>query len=271
MQGWAKLIPTNDKVEYINALLNVGFETVDIGSFVSPKAVPQMADTGEVISRLTTRRSNSKIMVVVGNTRGALDACNYESINLLGFPFSTSPTFLQRNIQSDPVKAWNELLAIQSITLNSGKAMRVYLSMAFGNPYGDPWNEEQIIRETDRLAKSGFQDIAFSDITGEGSAKSIGKLCSLLIKEFNGLKLGFHLHSKPDDWKPKVEAAWQAGFRYFESVMGGYGGCPMSGYELLGNLDTFELVNWCSQNRISDGLDRKELDKAQRMGKKIFI
>jgi hydroxymethylglutaryl-CoA lyase len=269
-QGRTEYFPSEKKAEYINLLLKCGFETVDVGSFVSPKAVPQMADTAEVISSLLTRESSSKLMVVVGNTRGAQDACKYESIGLIGFPYSTSPTFLQRNIHSDPEKAWKEMLTIQSMALNSGKAIRVYLSMAFGNPYGDHWSEDQIIRETERLARNGFRDIAFSDITGEGSADSIEKICSRLVNEFSGLKLGIHLHTKPDDWSQQVEAAWRSGIRNFEGAIGGFGGCPMTGYELLGNLDTYKLVDWCKTQGIETGIDEQKLLEARNFAIKLL-
>ncbi len=269
-QGRTDYVPAEKKAEYINLLLKCGFETVDIGSFVSPKAVPQMADTAEVISSLTTSESSSKIMVVVGNTKGAQDACKYSSIGLIGFPYSTSPTFLQRNIHSDPEKAWKEMLAIQSMALNSGKAIRVYLSMAFGNPYGDYWSEDQIMKETERLTRNGFQDIAYSDITGEGSADSIEKICSRLVNEFSGLKLGIHLHTKPDDWQEKVEAAWRGGMRNFEGALGGFGGCPMTGYELLGNLDTYNLIDWCKTQGISTGIDENKLLEARSFAQKIL-
>lgn len=271
MQGWGRFIPTEDKVHYINQLLRVGFDTVDVGSFVSPKAVPQMADTGIVMSEFEKGDSASRIMVVIGNVKGCRMANRYEQIDLIGFPYSTSPTFLDRNIKSAPDQAWQELIEIKALADESGKKVRAYLSMAFGNPYGDPWSEEQILKEVGRLAAAGFHDIVFSDITGEGTAESIGQLCSRLISNFEGLDMGIHLHTKLEDWEPKIKAAWSAGFRNFEGALGGYGGCPMSGYELLGNMDTSNLQLFCDSLGIETGLDFSALSEAQKTARKIFV
>lgn len=271
MQGWGRFIPTEDKVHYINQLLKVGFDTLDVGSFVSPKAVPQMADTGIVMTEFEKGDSMSRIMVVIGNQKGCRMANRYQQIDIIGFPFSTSPTFLERNINSGPEQAWQELLEIKTLADDSGKKVRAYLSMAFGNPYGDPWSEEQILAEVGRMAEAGFQDIVFSDITGEGTAESIGKLCARLIDNFGGLEMGIHLHTKPEEWAPKIEAAWSAGFRNFEAALGGFGGCPMSGYELLGNLDTSNLQQFCEKMGIKSDLDTNALSEARKTAMKIFV
>jgi hydroxymethylglutaryl-CoA lyase len=255
LQGWKRIIPTQEKADYIKSLLKVGFDVVDVGSFVSPRAVPQMADSEEIVSSLDLKASTSKIMVIVGNMKGAEKAAIFKEVDIVGFPYSTSFTFLHRNINASPEKAWSDLMEINSLVKSSGKSMRVYLSMAFGNPYGDPWSEDQVINEVEKLQQAGIDDIAFSDITGEGTSESIGHLCLKLIDNFRELKLGVHLHSSPTDWEPKVHAAWQAGFRYFEGALGGFGGCPMSGYELLGNLDTTKLIEWCDKQNIITGLN----------------
>jgi hydroxymethylglutaryl-CoA lyase len=270
MQGWSRLIPARAKADYINQLLKVGFDVVDAGSFVSPKAVPQMADTEDVLSLLHTKMSRSKIMVIVGNSRGGLQAATKSSIDIVGFPHSVSPTFLSRNINSTPEAAWKTIVDLDAICSSSGKTLQVYLAMSFGNPYGDDWSDELVLREAERLSRLGIQRLAFSDITGEGSPDSIGRLSAKLLNLLPAENLSLHLHSHPHDWQPKVEAAWQAGFRNFEGALGGFGGCPMTGYELLGNLDTARLANWCTEMEIPDGLDRKALEAAQRLAKNIF-
>lgn len=266
MQGWGRIVPTAEKLDYIAHLLKLGFDTVDIGSFVSPKAVPQMADTGDLVEQLDYGKSTSRIMVVIGNMKGAERALVWPRINILAFPYSTSPTFLERNIHSDPLKAWSDLLEIDKLVKERGKSTRAYLSMAFGNPYGDPWSYDQILKEVERLKAAGISEVVFSDITGEGNPERIGELSLKLIQNFGGSGLGIHLHSKPFDWEPKVEAAWEAGFRYFETAAGGYGGCPMTGYELLGNLNTFDLLEWCEKKGIETGINPDSIhDLKQRV------
>ncbi len=270
MQGWETFIPTPDKLEYINLLLSAGFSTVDVGSLVSHKAVPQMADTREVIANLKAGHPKTQLMVVIGNRRGGNEACTLERIQLIGFPYSTCPTFLKRNINSSPEQAWDELVSIHQLVKDSGKKMRVYVSMAFGNPYGDPWSEEQVLIEVERLGNAGFQDIVFSDITGVATVDGIHSLCSKLITEFDDLTLGMHLHVGVMDWEAKVEAAWQSGFRWFEGAIGGHGGCPMTGYELLANLDTLNLIDWCNRKGINHGVDLDVLKESKFLSDKIF-
>jgi hydroxymethylglutaryl-CoA lyase len=270
MQGWKRLIPPKEKIEYINALLRVGFDKVDVGSFVSPRAIPQMADTAEVVSKLETKDSESKIMVIVGNRRGALQAAEFSKIQVLGFPYSVSPSFLKRNLNTTPGQAWDTIRDLEEICISTGKHLQVYLAMAFGNPYGDPWNDDLVMKESENLVKLGIKALAFSDITGESSPESIGRLCSRLVEGFPGIELSLHLHSSPLDWQPKIEAAWDAGFRNFEGALGGFGGCPMSGYELLGNLDTANLVEWCKRKKILFDLNEVVLSEAKQIGEKIF-
>jgi len=270
MQGWGTIIPADKKIAYIQSLLAVGFDTVDAGSFVSARAVPQMADTSGVISALSKAQVTSRIMVIAGNLKGAEHAILHPKVDMVGYPYSPSPTFLKRNINSDPQSAWNELLKIKALLDGHGKEVRAYLSMAFGNPYQDPWNPEMVVNLVRQLESSGFNDIVLSDITGEGSPEVIGKLCRVISDQFPGIKTGLHLHSNPGDWEPKIEAALEAGIRYFEGALGGYGGCPMTGYELLGNLDTMKLVQWCESQGIKTGLDLDRLLEAQHIALKIF-
>ncbi len=269
-QGWTHLISAEKKAEYINLLLRCGFETVDTGSFVSPKAVPQMADTSEVISLLETNHTKSKIMVLAGNSRGGIQAAAENKIHTISFPYSVSKTFLKRNLNTTPEDAWQTVLDLKTVCDQSQKELRVYLTMAFGNMYGDEWNDEIVIREVEKLYAKGIRDIVFSDVTGEGTPGNIERLCAELINAFPEAKVGIHLHTKPNDWQDKIEAAWLGGMRNFESALGGYGGCPMTGYELLGNLDTLNLLNWCKKQGIETGINTAILDEARSFAAKIF-
>ena len=270
MQGLNKIIATKDKAQYINLLLNCGFETVDIGSFVSPKAVPQMADTSEVISLLDTDLAKSKIMVLAGNSRGGRQAAAEQKVQIISFPYSVSGTFLNRNLNTIPEAAWQTVLELFTICDQSQKELRVYVTMAFGNPYGDKWNDEIVIREVEKLYSAGIRNIVFSDVTGEGTPGNIERLSSLLITSFPGATMGVHLHTRIHDWQPKVEAAWSGGMLNFESALGGYGGCPMTGYELLGNLDTLNLLQWCKKQGIETGIKKEILDEARSLAGEIF-
>lgn len=270
-QAWPRHIPAGIKAKYINALLKVGFDTLDCGSFVSAKAVPQMADTAEVLSLIEVGNSNTKLMVIVGNTRGGRQAASESKVDILGFPYSVSPTFLKRNLNTTPEEAWKTMLELKTICTDSGRGLRVYVAMAFGNPYGDLCNNELVLAEVEKLCQIGIHDLVFSDITGEGTPESIGRLCADLVESFPELNPGIHLHTSPLDWKLKIEAAWDAGFRRFESALGGYGGCPMTGYELLANLDTLALVNWCEERQIPSGLNFDALKEAQQIATEVFI
>jgi hydroxymethylglutaryl-CoA lyase len=270
LQGWPHPVPTAMKAVYINSLLQVGFETVDAGSFVSPKAVPQMADTAEVLSLLDTGYTKSKLMVIVGNSRGGIQANTESKVHTIGFPYSVSKTFLKRNLNTTPEDAWQTVLDLKTVCDHSQKELRVYITMAFGNPYGDEWNDEIVIREVEKLYALGIRVLVFSDITGEGTPGNIERLCSELSNSFPEAKLGIHLHTKPSDWQDKVEAAWRGGMRNFESAIGGFGGCPMTGYELLGNLDTLKLVYWCLENQIACNVNDDDLSVAKRMAMGIF-
>lgn len=270
MQAWPVTIPSLVKAKYIDALLKVGFETVDAGSFVSPKAVPQMADTTDVLKLLDTDNTSSKLMVIVGNTRGGLAAASESKVRIMGFPYSVSGTFLKRNLNTSPEKAWQTIMDIKSTCEQSMKELRVYVTLAFGNPYGDKWNDEIVAREVEKLYAGGIRDLVFSDTTGEGVPEDIERLCSEMIRSFPDVKLGIHLHTKPEDWRDKVEAAWRGGVRYFEGAQGGFGGCPMTGYELIGNLDTQMLVDWCGKNNIPHNLNTEALYNVKQLALEVF-
>jgi len=270
MQGWPRHIPAELKAKYINSLLKVGFDTVDCGSFVSAKAIPQMADTAEVLSKIDTGKSGSKMMVLIGNTRGGALAAGERKVQIIGFPYSVSPVFLKKNLNTSTEEAWKTILDLKNTCDDSGKELRVYLTMAFGNPYGDEFSDELIIREVGKLSKAGISDIVLSDITGEGTPELIGRLCTKLLNTFPDIIPGIHLHTKPEEWQNKVEASWYAGIRRFESALGGYGGCPMTGYELLANLNTLDLFDWCISKKIHTGLNEDAFHEARRISLEIF-
>jgi hydroxymethylglutaryl-CoA lyase len=271
LQALQKLIPSEVKAKYINALIKVGFDTLDVGSFVSPKAVPQMADTAKVVSMLETGNSDTKLMVLVGNLRGGEMAASESKINTIAYPHSVSGTFLHLNLNTTREASWKTILELKNLCDRSEKELRVYITMAFGNPYGDRWNDEIVIHEVEKLFAKGIKNFVFSDITGEGTPGSIGRLCDSLVTQFPDLQLGIHLHTKVDDLLQKLDAAWNAGIRSFESAMGGYGGCPMTGYELLGNVNTISLLNWCDNKQISTGINHDALLEAQKIMTEIFI
>lgn len=270
LQAWPKHIPTGIKAGYINQLLKGGFDTLDIGSFVSPKAVPQMADTAEVISLLETGDSETKLMVLVGNMKGAMQAAAENKIHSIAFPYSVSETFLKRNLNTNPDDAWQIILELIRLCDLSQKELKVYITMAFGNPYGDEWNDEIVIREVEKLYAEGIRHFVFSDITGEGTPGNIERLCSELINSFAGATMGIHLHTNPADWQEKVEAAWRGGMRNFDAAIGGFGGCPMTGFELLANLDTASLNDWCKKSRITSNLHEAAFKTAKRMVLEVF-
>lgn len=271
MQSWRNYIPAMAKAEYINQLLKCGFNYVDVGSFVSPKAVPQMADTAKVISMLETGNSDTKLMVLVGNLRGGEMAASESKINTIAYPHSVSGTFLKLNLDKTPELSWKTILELKNLCDRSEKELRVYITMAFGNPYGDRWNDEIVIQEVEKLYAEGISNFVFSDITGEGTPEPIGRLCAALVTRFPDLQTGIHLHTKAGDLPQKLDAAWNSGIRSFEGALGGYGGCPMTGYELLGNVDTISLFNWCKNKEISTGINHEAILEAQKIMMKIFI
>lgn len=259
MQGIREFIPTERKVEYINSLISAGFDIVDVGSFVSGKAVSQMADTAEVIETLDLAESQSEIMVLVVNEKGAIQAGEFERINYISFPFSISETFLKLNINSTPQKAFTNSLRINEICQKSRKKFICYLAMGLGNPYGDKWHPDIVLEWIRRLRDQGVEHFNISDITSEADAERINLLYSLIFNEFEGIDIGIHLHTKRKFAREKIEAAWYAGVRYFDTVRDGFGGCPMSGYELLGNLDSKELISFCIENGINSKVNYEKL------------
>lgn len=244
MQGWKHLIPTDKKIAYINALLKVGFDTIDFGSFVSPKAIPQMADTSQVLSKLKLEKLSSKLLAIIANERGANEALGYDEISYLGFPLSVSETFQQRNANSSIAESMNRIGVIQELCLKKNKQLVVYLSMGFGNPYGDAWSEEIVFEKAAQLAEMGVGIVSLADTVGLATAEQVNHITGYLVKQLEGIEIGVHLHSTSRNWKEKLEAAYSVGCRRFDSALLGIGGCPMAGDELVGNMDTLKMLGY---------------------------
>ncbi|MFN6178166.1 MAG: hydroxymethylglutaryl-CoA lyase [Flavobacteriales bacterium] len=271
MQGIGPFIPTDVKVRYLNELLKVGFDTIDIGSFVSPKAIPQLADTADVLARLDRTGSNSKLLVIVANERGAEEAVKQESVTYLGYPFSISETFQQRNTNTSIEGSWGRIARIAESASSAGKELVVYISMAFGNPYGDPWNTEVALHWTDRLVKElGVRIIALSDTVGVARPEDITSMFSALIPALPQVEFGAHLHCSPTNWKEKTQAAWAGGCRRYDGAIKGYGGCPMAEDELVGNLQTELFVHHLEDQGNRTGLELPQLDRCVALAAGVF-
>ncbi len=271
MQGWKRFIPTVKKTEYINSLLKVGFDTIDFGSFVSPKAIPQMADTAEVARNLKLGMSNTKLLAIVANYRGAEDASVFDEINYLGFPFSVSETFQQRNTNSSIEESLDRVEEIQNLCIKTGKQLVVYISMGFGNPYGDPYDEEIVFEWVNKLVGMDIGIISLADTVGVAAPEQVYDMTSYLIESLPGTEIGVHLHSTPGNWKEKLEAAVKAGCKRFDGALKGIGGCPMADDELVGNMNTEWMINYFEEHRISPPLNKEALEESLRIASEIFI
>ena len=270
MQGLHEFIPTQTKAAYINQLLKVGFDTIDFGSFVSPKAIPQMRDTAEVLNLLHLDQSKSKLLAIVANTRGALDAVQFNEISYLGFPFSISETFQQRNTNSSIEQSLKTVEEIQNLCVVNKKKLVVYISMAFGNPYGDKWNSDIVINWSNKLASLGVEIIALSDTIGISNSENISYLFSSIIPELSTVEIGAHLHTTPTTWKEKVEAAFKNGCKRFDGAIKGYGGCPMATDKLTGNMATENLVDFFKSNQIKCNINQEEFNEAMIKAAGVF-
>ncbi|MCX6232428.1 MAG: hydroxymethylglutaryl-CoA lyase [Bacteroidetes bacterium] len=270
MQGITAFIPTDLKVEYINSLLKVGFDTIDFGSFVSPRAIPQLSDTAEVVKKLNLSFSKTKLLAIIGNLKGAQQAAHFDEITYLGFPFSLSPTFLQLNIKSTIEDALYRIENIQNLCVLHEKELLVYLSMAFGNPYGDVISFEKMSNTIKYLQSLDIKRISLADTVGIGTAENISALFNYLIPLFPNIEFALHLHSTAASWYEKVDAAYQAGCRQFDAVILGLGGCPMSAKELVGNLKTEDFVSYLEQNKISHALNLDYLKKSTKKAVEVF-
>jgi hydroxymethylglutaryl-CoA lyase len=247
MQGWPHFIDTPTKISYINQLLHVGFDTIDCGSFVSPKAIPQMADTKDVLAKINMQNTNSKLLVIVANERGAQEAVTFEQVTYLGFPFSISETFQQANTNSSIAQSLHRVEAIQQLCINHHKQLVVYISMGFGNPYGDLYNAEIVLHWTNELQKLGVNIISIADTVGLATPANIQYLFKTLIPAYPALQFGAHFHTTADTWQQKIDAAYQNGCIRFDGAINGIGGCPMAQEELVGNMDTINLINYFKQ------------------------
>ena len=271
MQGIkTHFISTDKKVRYINSLLKVGFDTIDFGSFVSPKAIPQMRDTAKVLSQLELSKSKSKLLAIVANVRGAVDACKFEEIQYLGYPFSISENFQMRNTGKTIEQSLSILNDILHIANQTNKKVVAYLSMGFGNPYGDPWNVDKVAEWTDILAKMGVEILSLSDTIGVASGETIHYLFSNLIPLYPKIEFGAHLHTHPDQWFEKVDAAFKAGCNRFDGAIKGFGGCPMAKDELTGNMPTEKLLSYFTTEKIKTGLNPLRFESAYNEALHVF-
>lgn len=271
MQGIkSHFIPTAKKALYINSLLNVGFDTIDFGSFVSPKAIPQMRDTEQVLSLLDLSKTESKLLAIVANTRGASDASQFEEIDYLGFPFSISENFQMRNTHKTIQESIETLDEILEISIKTNKEVVAYLSMGFGNPYGDPWNVEIVGNWTDKLAKMGVKILSLSDTIGSSTPEIIDYLFSNLISQYPSIEFGAHLHTTPDTWFEKVNAAYKAGCMRFDGAIMGFGGCPMAKDELTGNMPTEKLLSYFTAQKAITNIKPMSFESAYNKALEIF-
>jgi len=269
MQGIKQFIPTGQKVQYIQSLLRVGFDTIDFGSFVSPKAIPQMVDTADVLSQLDLSKTTSKLLAIIANTRGANDASKLKEINYLGYPFSISENFQMRNTHKTIAQSVITLSEILEIANKTNKEVVVYISMGFGNPYGDPWNVDIVGEWTEKLANMGVKILSLSDTVGTSNPESIDHLFSNLIPKYPNIEFGAHLHTTPTTWFEKVDAAYKAGCHRFDGAIQGFGGCPMAKDELTGNMPTEKLLSYFTSNK-KNSLNALSFESAYNEASKIF-
>ncbi len=270
MQGLHDFIPTEKKVAYLQTLVNVGFDTLDFGSFVSPKAIPQLADTSEVLNQLDLSSSKSNLLAIVANVKGAENALIYPQIRYLGFPFSISETFQQRNTHSSITESLETVRKIQQLCVSAEKELIIYISMGFGNPYGDAWNTDIVEKWVHEMDQCGIRVISLSDTIGIANPTSISYLFSNLIPRFPHIEFGAHLHTTPTTWKEKVEAAYLNGCQRFDGAIKGYGGCPMATDQLTGNMPTENLLSYFKEKNIQTGINLELFNKAMFASGNIF-
>jgi hydroxymethylglutaryl-CoA lyase len=270
MQGIKQFIPTEDKVSYINQLLQVGFDTLDFGSFVSPKAIPQMRDTTAVLQRLNLASTNTKLLAIVANQRGALDAVQFPEITYLGYPFSISETFQIRNTNATIEESLERVAEIQNLCIAHRKSLVVYISMGFGNPYGDAWNVEIVQKWVNRLVEMGITILQLSDTIGVSTPDSIHYLFSNLLPHYRNIEIGAHLHTESHNWKEKVIAAYESGCERFDGAIKGFGGCPMAKDSLTGNMPTEHLIAYFQELQLPISIHQAAFDKAIQMALQVF-
>lgn len=272
MQGIkSHFIPTEVKSAYINSLLRVGFDTIDFGSFVSPKAIPQMRDTAAVLNQLDLSETRSKLLAIIANIRGANDAAQFDAIDYLGYPFSISENFQMRNTHKTISESIDTLQEILSIATRSNKEVVAYLSMGFGNPYGDPWNVDIVAQWTERLSHMGVKILSLSDTIGSSTPDIIDYLFSNLIPAYPEIEFGAHLHTTPDSWHEKVDAAYKAGCKRFDGAIKGYGGCPMAKDDLTGNMPTEKLVSYFTEQKAETHIKPMSFESAYNEALNVFL
>lgn len=270
MQGRKEFIPTAQKIDYMNRLLTVGFEALDCGSFVSPKAIPQMADTQEVLDQIETVNSTSKLSVVVANISGAKKAAEHQKVNIIGFPFSVSENFQQFNTNKSREEAFAQVKEIQHIAQDNGKELLIYLSMAFGNPYGETWNEELVKEWTKKFHDLGVHSINLSDTIGVAEEQTITDLFQSLLTAYPEIEFGAHFHTVYNHWHAKVKTAYDSGCRRFDGAIKGLGGCPMSKSDMVGNMPTEKLISFANEHHENHGLNLLDFEAAWNVGLKTF-
>jgi len=270
MQGIKTFIPTANKVTYIQSLLRVGFDTIDFGSFVSSKAIPQMQDTAEVLAQLDLSQTQSKLLAIIANTQGAEAACAFPEIQYLGFPFSISENFQMRNTHKTISQSLVSLQEILNLADAKNKQVVAYLSMGFGNPYGDPWNTEIVGEWTEKLATMGVKIVSLSDTIGSSTLEMISYLFSNLIPAYPAIEFGAHLHTTPDSWFEKIDAAYKAGCRRFDGAIQGFGGCPMATNHLTGNMPTEKLLSYFTAQKATTNLSPMSFESAYNEASKVF-
>jgi hydroxymethylglutaryl-CoA lyase len=271
MQGWGRMISTKEKVNYLQALLSVGFHTLDCVSFVSPKAIPQMADSAEVLQQLDLTDTTSKLLAIVANVKGAETAVTFETISYLGYPFSISETFQQLNANSTIEESWERLMQIQERCLQHNKKLVVYISMGFGNPYGDPYDATIIGYWIEKMQQLGIKIISLADTVGLASASLVNKVTKATVDGFSHLEIGVHLHSTSAGFSEKLDAALLAGCTRIDGALKGIGGCPMAQNDLVGNMDTERITAYLSSKGYETGLNKQALMKAVLMAENVFV
>ncbi len=271
MQGWPHMISTGQKVQYINALLKVGFDTIDFGSFVSPKAIPQMADTKEVLTKLDLADSVSSLLAIIANKRGAEDAMQFDAIQYLGFPFSISETFQQRNTNSSVSQSFDVVRDIQELCLKNSKKLVIYISMGFGNPYGDPYDETIVFDWVNKLTGEGIEIISLADTVGLAEPGQVNRVTGYLVNALPDIEIGVHLHSTPANRNEKLQAALEAGCNRFDGAIKGIGGCPMAADTLVGNMDTEGMIQFFEEQGFPIQLNKEALAESIRLAGELFV
>jgi hydroxymethylglutaryl-CoA lyase len=270
MQGWKHPIATDMKINYIKSLLEAGFDTIDFGSFVSPKAIPQMADTPEVYEAIKDNLGNNQLLAIIANERGAQQAASLQHISYLGFPFSISPTFQMRNTNATIEEAFERVKNIQAICLQHQKTLVVYLSMGFGNPYGDPYSELIVMEWAKKLTEAGIKILSLADTVGIATAEQVYTTTHRLISEFPAIEIGVHLHASAETRIEKLQAAFEAGCIRYDGALKGFGGCPMAKDDLVGNMDTEWMIDFFEKKSIDTGINKTALHKASALALQVF-